>query len=435
MLNQSDTAIDVGAPASVLEPDAVRRQLERVIKHPLFVNSQRYPVLLRYVVEQALEGNGDQIKERSVGVIAFGRKPTYDANADPIVRVTAGEIRKRLQQYYAEPEHAGELRILLPVGSYVPRFETGQFAVSEDLSLEAKEQGISSVPSEVPPGQSVRGPKSSRRRLYIAVVFGFLILAVSGWVVYRLHLTARPHVSLLEEFWSASPESHGSVLLCVPDLSVSLSVLDAKPASDNLTARRDIPGPLTPYDYMTRYGTVALADMRASTEVASMLALRNRSFQIHLDSATKFADLRQGPAVLIGGLDNRWTMKATHDLPYRLQIDPSTKFGGAIVDVKNPSHRQWTFDTAIPFHSFTHDFAIIARFSDPATGQLTIIIAGIGDTGTEAAGEFLSSESGLAALSGWLKDDPAKVNFEAVISTEVIEENSGQPVIVAITKL
>ena len=237
------------------------------------------------------------------------------------------------------------------------------------------------------------------------------------------------------KFWSASPESHGSVLLCVPDLSVSLLALDAKPASDNLTVRREIQDPLTPYDYMTRYGIVALADMRATTAVASMLALRNRSFQIHLDSATNFADLRQGPAVLIGGFDNRWTMKALDELPYRLQKDPSNGYGGTIVDVKNQSHQQWTFNTATPFHTFAHDFAIIARFPDPTTGQLTIIIAGIGDTGTQAAGEFLFSESGLVALSGRLKDDPAKVSFEAVISTEVIEENSGQPVIVAITKL
>ena len=438
MLNQSDTAIEVGAPTDLTESDAARGQLERILKHPLFVHSRRYPVLLRYVVEQTLEGNVAQIKERSIGVLVFGRKPTYDANADPIVRVTAGEIRKRLQQYYAEPEHAGELKIVLPVGSYVPKFETHPLAVSEDLILEAKAQGVYSAPSETPPKLLLRRLTSSPRRSSIAL--GFLLFAASVWVVYHIYLKARPHVSLLDEFWSASPQSPGSFLLCLPDFSAALSDSEAKPVSDNLTGRResqDTEGAatLTLYEYLQRHGSVALADMQAATKVASVLAVRNRSFQIRLDSATTFADLREGPAILIGGSDNRWTMDALHDLPYRFQRDPSSKFAISIVDVKNPSHQPWTFDFTAPFHSFTRDFAIVARFPDSTTGQQTTIVAGIGDTGTEAAGEFLSSEAGLISLSRLLKEDPAKVNFEAVISTEVIEGNPGQPVIVAIAKL
>jgi hypothetical protein len=39
------------------------------------------------------------------------------------VRVIAGEVRKRLAQYYYEPEHRGELRIELHPGSYVPEFK------------------------------------------------------------------------------------------------------------------------------------------------------------------------------------------------------------------------------------------------------------------------------------------------------------------------
>ena len=440
MLNHSDTAIDVGALPDHTESEAARGQLERILKHPLFMHSRRYPVLLRYVVEQTLEGNVDQIKERSIGVLVFGRKPTYDANADPIVRVTAGEIRKRLQQYYAEPEHAGELKIVLPVGSYVPKFETHPLAVSEEPILETKEQGVYSAPSETPPKLSLHRLTSSRRRSSIALIFVFLLFAASAWVVYRIYLKARPQVSLLDEFWSASPQSPGSVLLCLPDFSAALAASETKPVPDHLTGRResqDTEGPntLTLLDYLKRHGSVALADMHAATKVASVLAVRNRSFQIRLDSATTFADLREGPAILIGGFDNRWTMEALHDLPYSFRRDPSSTSAVSIVNVKNQSDHRWTFDFTIPFHSFARDFAIVARFPDSTTGQLTTVVAGIGDTGTEAAAELLSSEAGLISLSRLLKDDPAKVNFEAVISTEVIEGNPGRPVIVAIAKL
>jgi hypothetical protein len=105
-------------PIPAQEASAVREQLERLLAHPLFSNSKRYPALLAYVVEQTLRGNAPELKERSIGIEVFGRSPTYDANADPVVRITAGEVRKRLTQYYYDSTHDGEVVIELPIGSY-----------------------------------------------------------------------------------------------------------------------------------------------------------------------------------------------------------------------------------------------------------------------------------------------------------------------------
>ena len=54
------------------------------------------PGLLRYVVEQTLSGNEENLKERTLGVEVFRRSPDYDTNLDPVVRLSAGEVRKRL---------------------------------------------------------------------------------------------------------------------------------------------------------------------------------------------------------------------------------------------------------------------------------------------------------------------------------------------------
>src|SRR6202035_3867546 len=113
-----DTILAESQPSAVL----VREQLRRLVAHPLFTNSKRYPVLLTYTVEQTLLGNAGDLKERTIGVEAFGREPNYDVNLDPVVRTTAAEVRKRLIQYYYSPDHAKELIIELPVGSYVPSF-------------------------------------------------------------------------------------------------------------------------------------------------------------------------------------------------------------------------------------------------------------------------------------------------------------------------
>src|ERR1017187_7834291 len=108
--------------SSSIPKEAVLEQLARIRSSRPFRTSKRCLSLLEYVVEQALDGHLERLKERSVGAQVFGRDPGYDTGQDPIVRYTAGEVRKRLAQYYQEPGHEHELRMDFPSGSYVPEF-------------------------------------------------------------------------------------------------------------------------------------------------------------------------------------------------------------------------------------------------------------------------------------------------------------------------
>jgi hypothetical protein len=138
-----------------LAPDtsAVRDQLKRLLAHPLFANSKRYPVFLAYTVEQMLLGNAGELKERTIGVEAFGREPNYHVNLDPVVRTTAAEVRKRLIQYYYNTDHCGELIVELSVGSYVPSFRDPTVSVNlESGSLVSQRNGA--TPQDSPTTES-----------------------------------------------------------------------------------------------------------------------------------------------------------------------------------------------------------------------------------------------------------------------------------------
>ena len=87
-------------PATPVDRAAVQAELERVLSDPHFSSSKRYPSFLRFVVSNTLAGHTDLLKERVLGLEVFGRPANYDTTTDPIVRVTAAEIRKRLEQYY-----------------------------------------------------------------------------------------------------------------------------------------------------------------------------------------------------------------------------------------------------------------------------------------------------------------------------------------------
>src|ERR1700733_10547942 len=77
-------------------------ELERILQSADFRQSEQSKRLLRYLVEQSLDGRQDLLRERAIGTALFGRETGYDTNESPIVRVRANEIRKRLAKYYQE---------------------------------------------------------------------------------------------------------------------------------------------------------------------------------------------------------------------------------------------------------------------------------------------------------------------------------------------
>ena len=100
----------------------VRHHLKEVTASHAFAGSKRSQVFLQLIVEHALEGEVDSLRERMIGAEMFGRPVDYDTGSDSVVRVKATEVRKRLAQCYLETDEKLAVRIELPSGSYVPRF-------------------------------------------------------------------------------------------------------------------------------------------------------------------------------------------------------------------------------------------------------------------------------------------------------------------------
>lgn len=111
-------------------PEEVRQSLERIVASPGFAGAGRLAPFLRHVVETALRGETDRLKESVLGVEAFGRSTGFDPRTDPVVRVEARRLRARLEEYYAGPGAGDSIRIDLPKGGYVPVFSRGEAAVA-----------------------------------------------------------------------------------------------------------------------------------------------------------------------------------------------------------------------------------------------------------------------------------------------------------------
>jgi TolB-like protein/tetratricopeptide (TPR) repeat protein len=100
---------------------AIRKQLDRILSHPLFVRSERMGRFLRLAVERTIEGGAGELKEYLLGVEVFDRKPSYDPRVDPIVRVEARRLRSKLQAYYDGDGRDDPIVFEFSKGAYAPR--------------------------------------------------------------------------------------------------------------------------------------------------------------------------------------------------------------------------------------------------------------------------------------------------------------------------
>jgi hypothetical protein len=376
-------------------------------------------VLLTYIVEQTLLGNASELKERTIGVEAFGREPDYDVNLDPVVRIAAAEVRKRISQYYYNPDHVGELVIELPIGSYVPTFR--EHAMQMGLAAETQPvPKVETVPtdniaSSLAPANAENDHSKLVDRRWILIAIALLVATGIGFSIGRAKVpssvTSVRAPSSIVRFWEPITSTSSRITYClgVPTDSVDLQSRTVPPIPAGET------GSLNVYD------VIALARSIAP------LVPKNGEFRVLAASDTGFAQLREGPFVLIGAFDNPWTMRITQDLPIGFEYDNHVR---KVVDRTSSPKRLWTLQWQVPGKSLARDYAVVARLHDKVTGEPVIILAGILGEGTEAASEVVSNQAYLDAVLQKAPKNWDKLNLEAVIEANVIEGHPGPPTVV-----
>jgi hypothetical protein len=105
-----------------LPHDEVRAAVDRIVSSDMLQQSPQLAAFLRLIVKATLRGEAGRIKGYTIAIEALGRDEGFDTQADPIVRVQAGRLRRALQRYYTGPGAKDGIVIELPRGYYVPTF-------------------------------------------------------------------------------------------------------------------------------------------------------------------------------------------------------------------------------------------------------------------------------------------------------------------------
>jgi hypothetical protein len=409
--------------------EMIRAQLELLVQDEVLRSSKRSVAFLRYVVEQTLNGSASQIKERTIGIEVFDRRPTYDTNADHIVRTAATELRKRLAIYYGDESHRSELRMGLVPGSYIPRFSlptahpAGTDSGSHRLAHE-KHDPESDFELAVDSHPAVHAKSRHSRRIWVSVVCSLLLAAV-GLGYFLLHRTTPQAL-----FWKPVLDTPGPVLLAIGDVPNGPPTLPSTgPGAENAT----------PIPRSDTSRTVPFGDAVTMARVVGILEAGGKKVIIRKETASSFSDLREGPVVLIGAFNNEWSLRLTRQLRFSLAMDAERHLI-YIRDAQNPNARDWSWGTNLPtdHRGVAHgpvlqDYALISRIRNSETGKVVVVIGGLYTYGTQSAGEFLSDPQLMHAISKAAVLDPAHPNLQIVLGTTVTDEAPGPPRILAVS--
>jgi hypothetical protein len=401
--------------ASEIDVEAIREQLERMLAHPVFKVSKRCQILLRYLVEYAARGETVHPKERTLGTEVFGRSPDYDTNSDPVIRTTCSDIRKRIAQYYHDPEHEGELRIDLPLGSYLLAFHYPE------------SQGMDSpVEERVAPAQfmEVRYPRHKTiPRAFVALAVAVAVVVLLAFSVL-LYFRGRTPIAL-DRFWSPVLVRSGNISLCIP-VSSSNAFPKSHPAGLETLGMP----------------AVGLTDYMALTNMVQFLGNKNVRFNVkflsfaYSDVANpsegslmpSLAELRQGPVIFIGNSD--WSMRLVSRLRFHIKTDDAADLFW-VEDSQNPLAKKWSGKIDQPYQDYTQDYAIISRFYDQSIGQTVVVVSGLGLHATAAAAEFVTNPAYMNQIAAGNSTDWQKNNLQIIISTKIAGQSWGQPQILA----
>ncbi len=412
---------------------ALQKHLKEITQGKAFKGSLRSAQFLTYIVEQAIAGNFDLLKERVIGVEIFQRSPSYDTGEDAIVRVTASDVRKRLLQHYDRYGAASDIHISLPLGSYIPEIRWDHAIVTVPLDSIIRHQDAPSTPPlssvDQDPALAPKTAKeaaanapstadletsrfyrpSQRRWLSVTVPLAALNLALLGVLLYGIQWqrsvrteTAPPSANPLAPVrvlpWSTLFSSPNPTHLITSDPDIYwIQTLTRSPISISDYANHVyIPegNTLTPEMKKVCLGPLrgdkaATVDTQIAINVESLAQSSSRRIDVQGARSIQFSTLKTDDNfVFLGSMrSDPWVSLFNDQLDFRFVIQK-----GSMDEIFSNVHPK---PNEQPFYAQTaktggtgESFAIIALVRNPNQDGQVLLLAGLNAEGTQAAGRL-----------------------------------------------
>ena len=405
---------------------SLQHHLKEVIEGDVFKGSHRSGQFLQYVIDQAIAGHFDSLKERVIGMELFGRAASYDTGDDAIVRVTASDVRKRLLQHYGRFGATSEYRINLPSGSYIPeitrvsRGEANTFGgalahreighVHPDSPAPNQETlpvpGASVIAAAAHPLVEAAQPKSLGR--YRWLFFGVLIVAINLtlWGIFRSRPAPLESARPSSLPWSALfGSSHAvEVITSDPDIADIQGVTGSEVSVSDYANHKYIPVPnkLTPeQDYFCRSilrgDNSAGVDAPIVAKIAMLAQSNSKNIDVRTARSIQITDLKSDNSFIFLGSprSDPWFSLFSDQLDFRFVFDKNSGSESIRNFHPRPNEQPQYVPTAAGWAT-GDSYAILALVRNPDQSGQVLLLAGANEEGTEAAGKFVTDLTRLS---------------------------------------
>ena len=405
---------------------SLQRHMAEVVKSAAFQSSHRSAQFLEYIVSKSLAGQVESLKERIIGIELFGRDPSYDTAGDSIVRVTASDVRRRLLQHYGKYGSSSDVRISLPIGSYIPEITIERAkAPVEPASHNGKDDRAVSEPttsaSSPIPAPETAGPADAplvvpflQRAWPMLLAISILLLALNLVLLGALWNRrngdpAATNDPALVPPWSSFLGSSRPLHLITSDPAIfQIQTIAARqiPVADYAN-HNYLPEPNTlKAEQISIYKDILRGDKSASAAdppiaagIAALAQSHGRPLDVQAARNIQFSDLKSDDNFIFLGspLSNPWTSLFSDQLDFRFVFDP--KAGQEdLINTHPRSNELHSYNPTAPGWATGESYAIVALVKNPDQTGRVLLIAGASGEGTAASGRLITDLPRLTAM-------------------------------------
>ncbi len=433
---------------SAVGPEEAWELLQRIVNSQELKRALRLRDLLLYIGTRSLKERASSIREQEIGAAVFGRPDDYDTTIDNIVRVNVSELRKRLDHYFSDEGAAEPVLVQIPRGGYLPLFVARPAAPEPPAPLlpvkpdpipdAAPDLPAAEIVSDaidtaaLPPDQTRRFSRFSLALISLLTAALALALAAVGFLLYQnraLNALLQPWQSdpARAAFWSQFFASGQQVDIVTADTSYALAedILQRPISLDdyldyNYKRYANLPG-VTPetrdaLNLVLDRNTGSVGDFEAAERV---LDLGAHAPSLRLASARSYtaSNIKHDNVILIGSREsNPWVELYKDRMNFFVEYDPA-RHRSYIVNHTPAPGEQPVYEI---LEDRDRDYSVVAFLPNLSDHRYTLIIAGTDSHGTRAAGEFITSAEGLAAIRDRMPADKFPY-FEVLLASSRLE--------------
>ncbi len=409
-------------------------QLERVLHSRTLQNSENLKAFLRFVVEKTLADDDVQLKEYTIATEVFARRSDYDPRIDSVVRVQAGRLRTKLQEYYTAEGKNDPIIIELPKGHYHPVFSCPQVEPAKEIpasrTLTTDELNANGHPTPTTlEGQShVESIARVSRAGVVAFALGGLVilLIVAVVALYSSNRQLRSQARTIdpalnsEDFkavWGPFVDDAESPLLVLSNPTVYRFLNDADPTSLERRAIQLTPeqtrllldapefkgqytGGESPQLIPSLGMYTGMGEAVGVYRLTDLLRASDKSILLRQSRQVSAADLKYRNVILLGSIYvNEWSRR----LP---TVENFVYTFSATIQNRNPlpgEEREYKPEFNEQTGAMSIDYALITVKPNVSGEHAVMTLAGIFSEGTEAAAEFVTTRNHLNLLGQRLR--------------------------------